>query len=308
MDISFDLRELRYFVAVGEELHFGRAARRLHMSQPPLSQSIRGLELRVGVKLFDRTRRRVMLTHAGTVFLEHARVLLRDAQQAALAAQRASRGEVGRLTIGFILAATHRVLPQTVREFRQRMPDVELNLREMPIGRQVAALAEGEIDIGLLRPPVDTRQIAVQTLVREPFVAALPKGHPLARHAVMPLAALAHKPFVISTPGRSPLHNQILSACAAAGFTPTVVQDAENIVTVIGLVRAGLGVALLPQSVEALRPEGVDLCRLRGLDVRAEMAIAWRNEDGAPVVDAFVAAARSACRNGSAKTHLTPGR
>ena len=296
MDIKFDLRALRCFVTVAEELHFGRAARRLNISQPPLSQTIRTLESRLGVSLFERTRRSVALTHAGGVLLERARTLLEGAQQAGIAAQRASRGEVGRLTVAFILAATHRVLPQAVGEFRRRMPEVELTLREMPISEQLRALASGEVDMGILRPPVNSNLIASTTLLREPFVAALPEGHRFARHAVLPLARLAGEPFVISSPGRSPLHSQIISACATAGFTPTVAQDAENLITLIGLVRAGLGVALLPQSVETLRPTGIELRRLRGVEERVETAIAWRQDDRSPVREAFLDAARAACQ------------
>jgi len=291
-----DLRSLRCFVAVAEELHFGRAAHRLHISQPPLSQTIHALETRLGVLLFERTRRRVALTHAGTVLLEHARTLLHDAEHAAIAAQRASRGEIGRLTVGFILAATHHLLPETLRQFRQRMPEVELSLREMPIREQLGALVEGVIDVGFLRPPVDTDIIAAQTLVREPFLVALPHGHGLLRAACLPLARLATERFVMFTPGRSPLYTQILSACAAAGFTPNVVQDAAHIVTVLGLVRAGLGVALVPQSVRALQPLGVELRPLRGLPARAETAIAWRRDDLSPVGEGFIAAARAVAR------------
>lgn len=294
MDINFDLRALRCFVVVAEELHFGRAARRLNISQPPLSQTIRTLESRLGVMLFERTSRRVVLTNAGGVLRERARMLLDEARQAGIATQRASRGQVGRLTVGFILAATHRVLPQTLREFRNRMPDVELALREMPISEQLKALAGGEIDIGFLRPPVDSKAIAAETLVREPFVVALPEGHRFTRQSALPIARLAAEPFVVSSPGRSPLHSQIIAACSAAGFTPTVVQDAENIITVIGLVRAGLGVALLPQSVETLRPVGIQLRRLRGIETRVETAIAWRREERSPVCEAFIAAARAA--------------
>lgn len=296
MDIRFDLRALRYFVVVAEELHFGRAARRLHISQPPLSQAILALEARLGVTLLHRTRRSVALTHAGGVLLQRARALLDQAHQAGIAAQRASRGEIGRLTVGFILAATHRLLPLALREFRRRMPEVELVLKEMPIPAQLRALAEGEIDLGFLRPPVDGKLIAAATLTREPLVVALPEGHRFAHFRTLQLARLAAEPFVISTPGRSPLHSQMISACAAAGFTPHVVQDAANILTVIGLVRAGLGVALLPQSIETLRPAGVQLCRLRGLGVRVETAIAWRRDDRSPVADAFVAAALAVSR------------
>jgi DNA-binding transcriptional LysR family regulator len=291
-----DLRSLRCFVAVAEELHFGRAARRLHLSQPPLSQTIHALETRLGVLLFERTRRRVALTHAGTVLLEHARTLLRNAEQAAIAAQRASRGEVGRLSVGFILAATHHLLPETLRQFRERMPEVELSLREMPIREQLDALEEGVIDVGFLRPPVDTDIIAAQTLVREPFLVAIPHGHELLRRRSLALAQLAQVPFVLFTPGRSPLYTQIISACAAAGFTPNVVQDAAHIVTVLGLVRAGLGVALVPRSVRALQPLAVELRPLRAMPVRAETAIAWRRDCLSPVGEAFIAVARTVAR------------
>jgi DNA-binding transcriptional LysR family regulator len=291
-----DLRSLRCFVAVAEELHFGRAARRLHVSQPPLSHTIHALETRLGVMLFERTRRRVVLTHAGAVLLERARALLHDAEHAAVAAQRASRGEIGRLSVGFILAATHHLLPETLRQFRRRMPEVELSLREMPIREQLVALQDGMIDVGFLRPPVDTDVIAAQTLVREPFLVALPEGHRLTRLASLPLSRLAAEPFVMFTPGRSPLYTQIISACTASGFTPKVVQDAAHIVTVIGLVRAGLGVALVPQSVRALSPAQVDLRPLRALTARAETAIAWRRDDLSPVGEQFLAAAREVSR------------
>ena len=303
MSIRFDLRALRCFVAVAEELHFGRAAQRLHIAQPPLSQTIHTLESRLGVLLFERTRRRVALTHAGGALLERARALLRDAERAAVAAQRASRGEIGQLSVGFILAATHHVLPEALREFRRRMPEVELTLREMPIRAQLTALAEGEIDVGFLRPPVDTDSIAAETLIREPFMVALPEGHRLARHASLALPRLAPESFVMFTPGRSPLYTQIISACAASGFTPAVVQDAAHIVTVIGLVRAGLGIAVVPQSVQALKPAGIELRALRGLDVRAETAIAWRRDDLSPVGEAFIAATRAVFRSRGEARH-----
>jgi DNA-binding transcriptional LysR family regulator len=230
------------------------------------------------------------------VLLERARALLRDAEQAAVAAQRASRGEIGRLSVGFILAATYHVLPVTLREFRTRMPEVQLTLREMPFRDQLTALEDGVIDFGFLRPPVDTDRIAAETLVREPMLVALPLGHPLAHSKSIPLARLAGERFVMFTPGRSPLYTQIISACAASGFTPYVVQDAAHIVTVIGLVRAGLGVALVPKSVQALQPTGVELRPLRGAAIRAETAIAWRRDGLSPVGEAFLAAARAVAR------------
>ncbi len=281
---------------MAEELHFGRAARRLHVSQPPLSQTIRALEARLGVQLFERTRRHVGLTHAGAALLERARCLLRDAEHAAVAAQRASRGEIGRLTVAFILAATHQVVPATLREFRGRAPEVELTLREMPIREQLAALEEGAIDIGFLRPPVDNAVIAASTLLREPFVVALAEEHALAQTRSITLARLAGERFVMFTSGRSPVRTQIFSACAGAGFTPDVVQEAAHIVTVLGLVRAGLGVALVPSSAQSLRPAGVALRSLRGMNARAETAIAWRRADLSPAGITFIAAARAAAK------------
>ena len=287
-----ELRHLRYFVAVAEELHFGRAARRLNLSQPPLSQQIRDLERELRVELFTRSARRVELTHAGKVFLERARNVLSNAGEAAESARRAARGEVGRIAIGFIDAATFRLLPRILRQFRRRMPGVELVLRELSGTAQQAALGHSEIDVGFLRPPIAEEAFDVRVLVREPLVAAIPARHAMARREVIQLEDLAAEPFVMYTPGRSPLYAQVLNACSNAGFVPNVVQHSMHIMTLIGLVRGGLGILIVPESARAVRMDGIRYCRLRYSGHLAETAIVSRRGDTSPITRVFLQVCR----------------
>lgn len=282
-----DFRSLRYFVAVAEELHFGRAARKLHISQPPLSQQIRNLESRLGLELFRRTSRQVALTPAGDVFLERARRLLTGVEEAQRAARRASRGEIGRLALGFIHAATYTLLPPVLAAFRARLPAVELVLRELTISEQQLAIAEGSIDAGFLRPPVNNASIRSEVVLSEPFVIVLPRGHPFARKPRLALKSLAAEPFVMFTPRRSPLYGQIVNSCIRAGFSPNVVQEATHIHTIFGLVRAGIGLAMLPASVQAMRIDGACYRPLTDRQPRAEIAMAWRRADDSPILKAF---------------------
>ena len=196
-----ELRHLRYFVAVAEELHFGRAARRLEMAQPPLSIQIQRLEKELGVKLLERTQRHVGLTAAGRVFLERARRVLEQAELAVHAAQRAGRGETGSLAVGFVGSATYGVLPEVLRLFRRRFPDVDLMLYEMGSTAQQRAVVEGRLHLGLIRTPRDNagldEALAQQVVQREPLVVALPKGHALTRLETLPLIQLAAEPFIL---------------------------------------------------------------------------------------------------------------
>lgn len=282
-----EYRTLRYFLAVAEELHFGRAAHRLHISQPPLSQQIRKLENELGVELFRRTKRRVDLTHAGQIFLDRVRPLVAETEEAMRAAQRASRGEIGRLVIGFIHAASYVLLPVILRHFRERHSGVELVMREMTHPEQRIALEERSIQFGFLRPPFAEPWISAEVLVREPFVAALPEHHPFSRKATIPLKVLAGEPLVSFTPRRSPLYGQIIDGCARAGFAPRIVQEAAHIDTQLALVRAGVGIALLPASVREVRMTGVVYRRISGMAARAETALAWRRDDESPLIKAF---------------------
>src|SRR5579875_998382 len=197
MEEAMELRHLRYFVAVAEELHFGRAAARLMIVQPSLSQQIRQLEDELGFPLLRRTKRSVELTDAGRVFLAEARDVLARVQSAKYAAQRANRGEVGRLVVGYISSSAFDLLPVLLRAYRERFPDVEVTLRELNTQEQVRALEEGHIHVGLLRLPISTPLINIEVVRREPIVCALPEEHPLASLERIPVALLGPEPVVM---------------------------------------------------------------------------------------------------------------
>ena len=214
-----ELRHLRYFVTVAEELHFGRAARRLHLSQPPLSMQIKALESEVGAMLLARSRRKVELTPAGVVFLREAREILTRVEQAGAAARRADRGEIGELSIAFITIADYNVLPLVLSEFRARHPGVRLNLREATTDAQLRDLAAQRIDVGFMLAPVQDATLASEPLLREPLIAALAERHPLARkRGALPLASLAEWPFILFPRHMAPgLYDDIVSFCRQTG-------------------------------------------------------------------------------------------
>ncbi len=280
-------------MAVAEELHFGRAAERVHIAQPPLSQQILLLESEIGVKLLERTKRRVRLTHAGKVFLEEARRILDLSDQAVQAAQRADRGEIGRLVVAFVASGTYIFVPSVLRGFRERFPDVQLILKEMTTDQQLDALRESVIHVGFLRQPIRNEALTIETVLREPFMVAMPSDHHLANVEGVELEALADEPFVMfSRQQGATFHDQIMSACAKAGFSPKVAQEAMQIPTVLGLVSVGIGVALTPASVRNLRMTGVTYKPLIGVAQTTELAMAWRRDDDSPVSMAFLQVAR----------------
>lgn len=232
-----ELRHLRYFVTVAEELHFGRAADRLQMAQPPLSQQIRQLEQELGVQLLYRTKRTVQLTESGRVFLQQARQILAQSEQAIEMAQRASRGEVGRLAIGFVGSATYSILPLALRTFRRRFPDVHLLLREMTTTEQIEALHDNQIQLGFVRSPLNDAELSVETILQESFVAVLPKDHVLASQDQVLLPSLANEPFVFFPRHLGTgFYDQIVDMCQQAGFTPHVAQEAIQMQTIVSLV------------------------------------------------------------------------
>lgn len=271
-----ELRHLRYFTTVAEEMNFTRAAKRLHIAQPPLSQQIRKLEEELQVKLFLRTHRRIELTHAGRVFLERAARILRSTDQAVHVARQASRGEIGRLVIGFMSSAPFTLLPPILRSFREHYPGVRLILRELPVGEQIDALRDDQIDVGILRPPVTDADVFSEMLLEEPFVAALPAKHPLARRSSISIRALASEPFIMFPPHLGPkFYGLIISFCQQGGFSPAVAQEATQMHTVVGLVSGGIGVALVPASVQRLHLADVVYRPFREWTPRAETIIAW---------------------------------
>jgi DNA-binding transcriptional LysR family regulator len=292
-----ELRALRYFVALAEELHFGRAAQRLSMTQPPLSQALAKLERELGVRLIERTRRKVELTVAGGAFLDEARATLARAAQAVELAQRAQRGEVGRLAVGYLAATAYTLLPLALRAFRSDFPGVKLELRELTIPQQHTALLRGDIDVAILRPPVSEAELAAETILAEPFVLALPARHPLRALRRVPVKRLAGEPFVMfpRQPGLV-FHDLVMDFCLRAGFTPRVAQEAYQTHTVVGLVAACIGVALVPASAQKLGLAGVAYRSLREATPQSRTAIAWRRADASPAIRAFLEAARRAAK------------
>lgn len=288
-----ELRHLRYFVAVAEELHFGRAAERIHISQPPLSQQIRQLEEEIGVKLFHRTKRRVLLTHAGKIFLEEARQILDLSGRAVHSARRAERGEIGRLVIGLVGSATFSLAPPVLRSFRARFPDVELILRELTTDQQVDALQNGNIHIGFLRQPVRKDALHIETILRESFMVALATDHALTADSHVALELLAAEPFVMfSRQQGATFYDQVMKLCHQAGFSPKVAQESIQIPTILGLVSGGLGIAIVPASARNLQMTGVTYRTLTGVTQTTELAMAWRRDDESPVLMAFLNVAR----------------
>ncbi|MEP6996623.1 MAG: LysR family transcriptional regulator [Betaproteobacteria bacterium] len=291
-----DLRRLRYFVAVAELLHFGRAAARLHMSQPPLSRQIQQLEREIGAMLFRRSKRRVELTDAGAYLLDHARRMLAEAETLAARTRRVESGETGRLTLGFISTVDYSILPGMLGAYRAAYPGVTLELRELTSDVQLRELHEGRIDAGMLLAPVDDSALAVLPLLREPLVAALPADDPLARSRnALSLAALAGRPFVIFPRSAAPgLHDAIIEFCRQSGFTPRVAQEAIQMQTIVSLVSAGLGVALVPASLRDMRRRGVAYRRLREDSPLLTILLAWRAANRSACLAQFVATARAA--------------
>lgn len=278
------LPQLHAFVVVAEELHFGRAAARLGIAQPPLSQQIRRLESKVGHALFNREPGGVTLTTTGHELLPAAQRALTSLADGLAAARAAGSGRTGRLRIGFAASLALTVLPDLLCRFRERFPDVRLDVQEMTTAPQIAALYDKAIDVGLLREPTDDRaELCFRTVLTEPYVAVLPTSHPLAAQRLVPLAQLADHPFVLLPRSVGPgLHDQIIGLCATAGFTPQVAQQAVEWQTICALVKAGLGVALAPASIRRIRLKGIAFRRIESGTVRSRVAIAWRQGDPNP--------------------------
>ena len=298
MDLP-ELWQLRYFVAVAERLHFGHAAQALHISQPPLSRAIRALEGRLGVTLFARTRRRVELTPEGARLLEETRRLTGQLERAVLGLRAMASGEQGRLRIGFVSLADYAVLPGLLKAYKSARPRVALALREMLSPEQASALAAGELDFGLLLPPVsEAASLEHMVVQRERFVVALPAAHRLAGGSgEITMSALIAEPFVMVPREIAPgLYDIVTGLAARAGFSLHVAQEAIQMQTVVSLVSSGLGVAIVPASVANLGRRGVMYRELADRHPRLDVWLAWpRGKLGAAARD-FVAHARRLAR------------
>jgi DNA-binding transcriptional LysR family regulator len=281
-----DFSQLRCFVAVAEELHFGRAAARLNMTQPPLSRQIQVLERVLDVQLLERTSRSVRLTAAGRSFLPEAQHILRLAETATHVTRQVAAGRSGVLKLGFTAASAYDFLPRLVTACRAALPDVTLSLREMVTKDQVEGLLSGQIDAGLIRPPVTHPELGAARALAEPLIAALPAGHPLAAQARLGLGDFAGAPFIAYAPHEAHyFHDLVVGLFAEAGVQPSVRQQLTQIHSILALVRAGLGLALVPAAAERLRFDGV---AFRPLDLPeprpAELYLTWRRDHDNPVL------------------------
>jgi DNA-binding transcriptional LysR family regulator len=286
-----ELRHLRYFLAVAEEGHFGRAARRLRIAQPPLSRQVQALEEELGFPLFDRKRR--ALTPAGETFVRSAREVFDAVDRAVVSARRAARGETGRIRVGFLSSIAISGLAELLRAFRIRSPGVEVALRELPPQHQIDALKAGQIDVGFLRAPLDDPALRAETVRTEELVIALPADHPFAGDKRIALSKLAREPFVSFPRARGPaFFDQLMRLCHDAGFTPHIVQEAAQL-DLLNLVAAGFGVAIVPASLRKMRAGGLVFRPIVGAP-KTDLLVAWRPDLSSAVVDEFLAAVREA--------------
>ncbi|MBA5608222.1 LysR family transcriptional regulator [Duganella sp. FT3S] len=291
--MNLELRQLRYFVTVAEELHFGKAALRLHMTQPPLSQTIQALEELLGAPLFERNRRGVTLTAAGAALLPEARRMLGQAQELPQLVQRAAAGEVGRLSLAFVSSADYSVLPPFLRAYRAAYPQVQINLQEATSDLQLDDLLHARIDAGLLIPPLPDKsraELDYLPVLNEPLILAAPAGLDALKAAgPVALADLPPLPLIIFPRAIAPaLYDAVLAVFGAAGITPEIGQQAIQMQTIVSLVSAGMGLALVPQSVSNLMRPGVEYRSLRDPTPLVETGLAWRRDHVTPVLQGFL--------------------
>lgn len=283
-----EFRQLQLFVAVAEELHFGRAAIRIGMAQPPLSQQIRRLETELGVSLFNRTSRRVALTAAGAQVLEGARELLARRAELQNAVRLASLGETGVLRLGFNPSSAFGLLPDIIRRFRDELPGVTLQIDDRDGLDVSSALATGDVDLSIVRGPFQHPMGVCESLLREPLMLVLSVSHLLAGKKRVVLADLTDQSFILFPRASAPgLHDTITSMCLGAGFSPNIVHEARSWSSVVSLVEAGLGVTIAPTSAHALRPEGVVFRALEDATGEAELVLVYPRRPLSPAAERF---------------------
>ncbi|GER72467.1 acetoin biosynthesis transcriptional regulator AlsR [Weizmannia acidilactici] len=284
-----ELRHLHYFLTVAEELHFGKAAERLQMTQPPLSQQIRQLEEEIGVDLFIRSKRHVELTIPGKVFLREVKQVLEQLDQAVENTRRAGRGEFGNVVVGFVGSATYDILPAVVREFRLKYPKTAVSLHELSTPDQIKALHRKEIDVGLLHPPIHDLLIETKVIQNGTAALSMPKNHPLAQKETIRIEDLADVPFVVVSRDIWPgLYDEFLSLFQDADFSPKIVQEATEYQMVVGLVTAGIGIGVLPRTAEKLFNLDIVYREIDGHPLNAVLSIAYRKDDQNPALANFL--------------------
>lgn len=289
MDADIELRQIRYFVVVAEELNFTRAAERLQMAQPPLSRQIQNLEKALQVELFQRTNRRVTLTPAGQVFLSECQQILHYVEQSIRLTRRTAQGEIGRLTIGFEGAFYNEKVLSIIQKFRQHFPNIDLTLQEMPSGQQITALNQQLIDVGFIDPIINHEDVSLIKLLAEPLFVVLATSHPLASQESLNLQQLAQESWITGQNDNGcGLLMRILKSCQQAGFTPNIQQETNDIQMTLGFVASGLGVTLLPISALDSKPSGVTYRAIRSPTSQIELAVAWKRQNMSPSLTSFL--------------------
>jgi DNA-binding transcriptional LysR family regulator len=286
---EIELRHLRYFVAIAEEMNFTRAAKKLNIAQPPLSQQISKLEAKIGVKLFVRTKPQIQLTAAGKTLLGEAQLILAQVEKAVQNARQTGLGQIGSLIVGYVGSATFYVLPKILKAFWERYPQVKLELIELETDEQMAQLLGNRMDIGFLRPPINESGLNLKILMQEPMVLALPENHPMAVFSEIAIQDLKNEAFIMLPHRLAPTpYHQIIAMFQQAGYLPTVSQEALHIQTIINLVAARLGISLVPASVERIKRSDVIYRAIRPPVPVIEMAAAWNPHNFTPVINSFL--------------------
>lgn len=301
-----ELRHLRYFIAVAEELNFSRAAERLHIAQPPLSQQIRALEDELQVQLFDRTKRPLQLTVAGQVFLEQARLAIVQVENAVGMAQQANNGEIGRLVVGFTSSMANSFLPDILRVYRQRFPKVKLVWRELATSLQLQALRDRRLDIGFFHLTswmLQEDDLCAITILQESLILALPETHPLANQSQVSLKTLAQESFILPSRQFAPgLFEQIEQLCQQSGFSPVVIEEGTIMLTILSLVAGGIGVALLPENAQNLQRKGVIYKSIVESTPTIPMAAVWRRDGASPSLNKFLEVTKAVTQTQASST------
>ena len=296
---SLELRHLRYFLAIAEEMNFGQAAEKLNIAQPGLSQQIKILEQLVGVRLFDRSRRQLRMTPAGEAFLPEIRKVMQQVDRAVKSAQQAGRGETGQLAIGYLGSAAYTgALTRLVGAFRDSHPQVRLAITENAMMQQLQAIAEGSLDLGFIRPPVPLPEgLAAVTVLQEELMMVLPAQHPLAELPRIHIGGLSDATFITPQHASSVSFGaHTLALAQAAGFEPRLGPQGRDFMTIVSMVSVGLGVALVPQSVQCIQLPNVVYRPIAGAAPKAELALAYRRNDGSAAVRHFIAMVRKLAR------------
>lgn len=292
-----EFRHLRYFLALSEELHFGRAARRLAISQPPLSLNIRQLEESIGAKLFHRNSKEVRLTAAGRAFVPAARALLEQATEAGRHAREVEQGFVGELQIGFVGSMLYRELPGVIQKFQARNPRLRLLLREMNSDHQMVELTHGQLDVGFVHTTRVAREMSRMLFSSEPFVCCLPQGHRFAQSRKLAVHRLEGEPLVMFSRAASPdYYERVLSICASAGFHPEIRHEARHWLSVVSMVAHGMGVALVPAALRRSGIPGAVFVPIDAPEVQSQAFCVWRDANDNAGLQAFLAEIRAAAK------------